>query len=115
MFKALLKGGGLFSLAKKMLSNLHKELECKVEKLMYKKLEVMQPMIQNKSECPVWISPHEVLLLLLIKTVYYLLVNDTKGEGGGLKKEMALINYLLLKREDLLERGGNSLRREEGV
>ena len=51
----------------------------------------------------------------LINTVYYLLVNDNKGEGGGLKKERALINYLLLKREDLLERGGNSLRREEGV
>ena len=41
-------------------------------------------------------------------------MNDNKGEGGGLKKERALINYLLLKREDLLERGGNSLRREGG-
>ena len=58
------KEGGLFSLAKKMLSNLHKELPCKVEKLKYKKLEVMQPMIKNKSERPVWIDPHEVLLSL---------------------------------------------------
>ena len=35
-----------------MLSFLHKELECKVEKLKYKKLEVMQPRIRNKSELP---------------------------------------------------------------
>jgi len=35
-----------------MLSVLHKELECKVEKLKYKKLEVMQPRIRNKSELP---------------------------------------------------------------
>ena len=33
-------GGGLFSLAKKMVSVLHKELEGKVEKLKYKTLEV---------------------------------------------------------------------------
>ena len=50
----------------------------------------------------------------LINTVYYLLVNDNEGEGGGLKKRGALTNYLLLKREDLLERG-SSLRREKGT
>ena len=33
-------GGGLFNLAKKMVSVLHKELEGKVEKLKYKTLEV---------------------------------------------------------------------------
>ena len=36
-----------------MVSVLHKELEFKVEKLKYKKLEVMQPRIINKCELPV--------------------------------------------------------------
>ena len=36
-----------------MVSVLHKELEYKVEKLKYKKLEVTQPRINNKSELPV--------------------------------------------------------------
>ena len=35
-----------------MVSVLHKELGCKVEKLKYKKLEVMQPRIKNKYELP---------------------------------------------------------------
>ena len=35
-------GGGLFNLEKTMVLVLHKELEHKVEKLKYKKLEVMQ-------------------------------------------------------------------------
>ena len=39
--------GGLFSLAKAMASVLHKELECKVETLKYKRLKVMQP--KNKT------------------------------------------------------------------
>ena len=34
--------GGLLNLAGKMVSVLNKELECKVEKLKYKKLEIMQ-------------------------------------------------------------------------
>ena len=36
-----------------MVSVLHKELSYKVEKLKFKKLEVMQPRIKNKSELPV--------------------------------------------------------------
>ena len=36
-----------------MVSILHKELEYKVEKFKYKKLEVMQLEIKNKSELPV--------------------------------------------------------------
>ena len=36
-----------------MVSVLQKKLEYKVEKLMYKKLEIMQPRIKNKSELPV--------------------------------------------------------------
>ena len=74
-----------------MVSNLQKELPCKVEKPKYKKLKVMQPRIENKSERLVWISPHGVLLSLLINTVYYLLLNDNKGEGGGLKKGRLLL------------------------
>ena len=49
-------GGGrapnLINLAKRMVSILHKELECKVGKLNYKKLEVMKPKIKIKSELP---------------------------------------------------------------
>ena len=36
-----------------VVSVLHKELEDKVEKVKYMKLEVMQPRIRNKSELPV--------------------------------------------------------------
>ena len=43
---------GLFNLAKTTVSVLYKELEYKVEKLKYKKLEVPQPRIRNKSELP---------------------------------------------------------------
>ena len=43
----------LFNLEKTVVSVLHKELEYKVEKLNYKKVEVMQPRIKNKSELPV--------------------------------------------------------------
>ena len=35
-----------------MVSVVHKELECKVEKFKYKKLEVMQPRIESNSELP---------------------------------------------------------------
>ena len=40
---------GLFNLVKAMVSVLHKELEYNVEKLKYKKLEVIQLRIENKS------------------------------------------------------------------
>ena len=43
---------GLFNLTNKMVPVLHKEQECKVEKLKYKKLEVMQPRITSKSKLP---------------------------------------------------------------
>ena len=53
---------GVFNLEKTMVSVLHKELANKVEKLGYKKLEVMQPRIKfqlvNK---PFLISSNEVL------------------------------------------------------
>ena len=40
-------GGGLFDLAKTMVSVHHKKLGNKLEKLKYKKLEVMQPRFKN--------------------------------------------------------------------
>ena len=40
-------GGGGVNLAKMAVSVLHKELECKVEKRKYKKLEGTQPRIKN--------------------------------------------------------------------
>ena len=46
------EGGGLINLAKTMVSVLRKELECKVEKLNHKKLEVMQLRSKDKSELP---------------------------------------------------------------
>ena len=78
--------GSLFHLATTMVSVLHKELEYKVEKPKYRKLEVMQPRIKNKSEPPAgesWISPKEVLQLRLIISVYHLLVKNKKVEGRG--------------------------------
>ena len=47
-----LRDGGLFNVEKTMVSVLHKELEYKVEKLKYKRLEAMQPRIRIKSELP---------------------------------------------------------------
>ena len=41
--------GGLIDFAETEVSVLHKELECKVEKLKYAKLEVIQMRIKNKS------------------------------------------------------------------
>ena len=86
-----------------------------MEKLKYRKLEVMSLRIKNKTELPVdeWTildQSTEVLQLWLIITVYHLLVKDNKGEGerrgGGLKREGELIYFLSLKRGGLLERGG---------
>ena len=62
-----------------MVSILHKELECKMEKLKYKKFRSCSrglesnPIFQlvNKTS---WISQHEVLQSWLINAVYHLLV-----------------------------------------
>ena len=87
--------GGLFNLVKMVVSALHRELECKVEKLKYKKFEVMQPRIKktnfqlmNKLS---WISANQVLQSRLIYTGYHILVtnNQGKGRGLGLKKRGA--------------------------
>ena len=47
------RDGGLIHLTQTMVLVLHRELENKVEKLKYKKLEVMWLRIQNKSELAV--------------------------------------------------------------
>ena len=49
----LVEKGCLFNLAKTTVLIPHNDLEYKVEKLKYKKSEVMQPIIKNKSEIPV--------------------------------------------------------------
>ena len=49
----LIETRGLFNLETVMASVIHKELECKVEKLKYKKFWVIQPRIRIKSEFPV--------------------------------------------------------------
>ena len=74
LFQTHLRGGGglffrvkgLFNLGKTMISVLYKELEDKVEKLKYKKLEVMQPRSKRNSNFQLVntsspISPLEVL------------------------------------------------------
>ena len=74
-----------------------------MEKLKYRKLEVMLPRIKNKTELPVdeWTildQSTEVLQLWLIITVYHLLVKDNKGEGGGgLKERGSLFTFFLWK------------------
>ena len=65
-----------------------------MEKLKYKKLEVLQPRIKNNTNFqlenkPSLISPHEVLQSLLIDSVYHLSVNNNKGKRRGLKREGA--------------------------
>ena len=59
-----------------------------MEKLKYKKLEIMQPRIKEYPNfqllnIPSRISPHEVLQSRLINTVYNLLVKGNIGEGRG--------------------------------
>ena len=51
--RGLIETGGLFNyLETTIVSVLHKELECKVEKLKYRNLEVMQSRIRIKSKLP---------------------------------------------------------------
>ena len=61
-FQTHLGGGGviregvLFNVAKTMVSVLPKELECKVEKLKFNKLEVMQPRIEKTNLTFQWVN-----------------------------------------------------------
>ena len=89
----------LFILANNLVSFLHKEVECKIKKLKYKKLEVIQPRIKNKSELPAggycildqWTQSFTVAIDFwpswLINAVYHLSVNNNKWERTrGLKR-----------------------------
>ena len=88
------------NLAKTMRPVLHKELEYKVEKLKYKKLEVMHPRIKTTDRTSSWWMNHpgsvhtKFYSPWLINTLSHLLVKNDKGEekGGG------LINFLPLKK-----------------
>ena len=51
--EGLIETGDLFNLKTTMVSVLHKEQDCKVEKLKYKKFKVMQPRIRMTSDLPV--------------------------------------------------------------
>ena len=103
--RGLIGEGGLFNLVKMVVSVFHKDLECKVEKLKYKKLKVMQ--WGSKTKYPTFqhvnkqsrISPNEVLQSWLINTVYHLLVKNNKGEerGGGLKEKRGLLTFFAWK------------------
>ena len=71
-----------------VVSVLHKELECKVEKLKYKKSEVMQLRIKSKSELPnnnkpCGISPNEILQSWVINTFFPLKGGLLEGGRGG--------------------------------
>ena len=89
-----------------VVSVFHKDLVCKVEKLKYKKLKVMQwgtktnPTFQHDNKQS-RISPNEVLQSWLINTVYHLLVKNKKGEERGL-----LTFFAWKEGGDLFERAG---------
>ena len=95
----LIEIGGLFetgffkfNLAKTVVSVLLKELEYKVEKLEYKKLEILQPRIKDKSELPVG---------------KYSLVKNNKGERRGRRggEREGLLTFFPEKRVLIRERG----------
>ena len=73
-----------------VVSALHRELECKVEKLKYKKFEVMRPRLKKKKtnfqlmNKLSWISLNQVLQSWLIYTGYHKLVKNNRGKGRGL-------------------------------
>ena len=74
---SLFERAGFFNLARTMVSVLHKELECKVQKLKYKKLVVIHlkinsPLVNKPSR----ISPHKVLQSWMINTVYHLVAKN---------------------------------------
>ena len=97
-----------------MVPVLHKEQECEMKKLKYKKLEVMQPRKKTNPNFrhmnkPSWINPHEVLQPRLINTINTVWKKN-KGDGRGAEKREGLINFLPLKREGLLENGGACLK-----
>ena len=106
----LIERGSLFTLAKMIVSVLHKELEYKVEKLKYEKAGGYAAEDQKQTQISSWWinhneSVHEKFYRYdwLIRHLSYiplvLLVKYNKREmGGGLKREGKLINFVPLKR-----------------
>ena len=75
--------GGLFNLAKALVSALHIELKYKVEKLKYKKLEVTKPRIKKFRTSSWWIN-HPWSSVHIEFYIRDELIQSIKwGEGGG--------------------------------
>ena len=80
----LIETGSLFNVAKMMVSVLHKELQCRVEKREYNRKQ-----LRNSGW---WINrPSSVHRKFFSFTVYHLLVNNNRGRAGELKREGRLI------------------------
>ena len=82
-----------------VVSVLHKELECKVKKVKYKKSEVVQLRIKNKYELPninkpSRSSPNEILQSWVINTFFPLKGGLLEGGGGGSFERGGLIEDL---------------------
>ena len=81
--EGLFEREGLFTLETTMVSVLHKELEYKVGKLRYKKLQAAEDQNQGQTK-PSWIRPHDFLGSWLINIVYIYLWRIIRGgEGRG--------------------------------
>ena len=52
--------------------------------------QIKQIQLVNK---PFQISPHQLLQLLFINTVYHLLVKNNKGEWGGLERDREPLTF----------------------
>ena len=88
-----MRKGDLINLAKTILLVLHKELEYKEEKLKYKKLEIMQPRIKNKSELLVDVNHPGSVHMMLINAIQHLTMKNDTGE-----RRRRLITYGELNR-----------------
>ena len=89
--------GSLFNLAKTTVSVLHKELDEKEAKLKYKKLEIMQPGIKNKSkilfgELTIPDQSRRSFTVVIVWYSYHYWIIIGGGEGGD------LLNVLPMKR-----------------
>ena len=84
-----------------MVTILHRELERKVEKVKYMKLEVMPPKTKNNIN----FQPEQTITDQSTLIVNFFVKNRIGGGGGGGIIEGGLTNFPPLKRGGLLERG----------
>ena len=106
----------VFNLAKTLVLVPHKNQKCQVKKPKYKKVGAQAAEDEKQIRTSTWwinhpgsVNPHEILQSSLIDTVFYLLVKNNKGRGGGVgvKTEGGLLLKLFsYEKEGLLERGG---------